>query len=482
MLSCPAKTRIASDASRGTAATEALLVSGGDARLRLDPGTGTNRYGCRPRPDPAVLDFASATASIISANGFAAADRLRRRFASGAERPALTARRIREELPELLGLGGMPGLETLLSPSGTDLHALALSAAWSGGSAQMSHRTSRGVTVLMAEPSETGSGVPAVLSGPPLRLAHPRRPGVELRTIAIRQRDGSPRTLDDVDDDFAAQAGAALAEDRDVLLVVLDVSKTGLTAPSSAMALALLKREPARLRLLVDACQARISRSSMRAWLEAGAMLALTGSKFLGGPSFSGALMLPADLAESCLFVSPPGSGLLLRWEAALAELRLFRSLPESGVRTLLRDFGWFMDERLAGQALIEALPGAGGQRGAPGVMDARDTQPSIFPLRFRDPGGTFLKPEAVSAVHRLLRQDLTGVLDGSVGGVPVHLGQPVHCGNPDGQTGAALRLCLSARQLVAAMERGTADTLMQQADLILKKLDLILRKLPKFA
>src|SRR5882762_8413291 len=46
--------------------TEALLVAGGDARLDIDPSSGTNRYFCSPSPVAALAAFGSATASIVS--------------------------------------------------------------------------------------------------------------------------------------------------------------------------------------------------------------------------------------------------------------------------------------------------------------------------------------------------------------------------------------------------------------------------------
>jgi hypothetical protein len=467
----PLKSSVASPSFRGIVATEGLLISGGDARLALDPATGANRYGCPPRPMPAVLDFASATASIVSPLGFSAADTLRRKIAFNPVEQRRTIARIREEIPELLGLGDIAGLTTLLAPSGTDLHALAVGS-----------QAKAGLTVLMAAPAETGSGVPAALAGPPLRLAHPQRKGVELHSIALRQADGRPRAAGDVDRGFALAARQALDEGREVLLVVLDVSKTGLTAPSPAMVLRLM--ENPRLRVLVDACQTRLAPTTMAGWLRSGAMLALTGSKFLGGPSFSGALLVPAGM-DNPVFHCPyalPQPGLILRWEAALAELRAFRAVPDAGVSAILREFGAFLAERLAGGKLIEPLPGLPVDRGAMKITPAWDALPSIFSLRFRAPSGAALGFDAVAKLHRQLRQDLSQVLKAPAAASIVHLGQPVACGSAEGQPTAALRLCLSARQLVEAVEAGSAETLIRQADIILEKIALILRLRPDLA
>jgi hypothetical protein len=178
----------------------------------------------------------------------------------------------------------------------------------------------------------------------------------------------------------------------------------------------------------------------------------------------------------------PAHPGLLLRWEAALAELRAFNALPEASVKAILQKFGAAMAERLAGENLIEPLPGLVADRGAMGIPPSWDALPSIFPLRFRAPSGEALGFDAVAKLHRLLRQDLSEVLKGPAAARIVHLGQPVACGSAEGRPSAALRLCLSARQLVEAMETGGTGMLMQQAGIILDKIALILRLWPDLA
>ena len=54
--------------------TNALLVSGGDARIALDPVSRLSVYGGRPCPDPDLVALGSSTASVISSAGMAAAD------------------------------------------------------------------------------------------------------------------------------------------------------------------------------------------------------------------------------------------------------------------------------------------------------------------------------------------------------------------------------------------------------------------------
>ena len=450
--------------------TEDLLVAGGDERLVLDRGV--NRYGCAPRPDPELLDFASSTASVISSRGHAAAESLRRRLIQGIERRGAIRTyeralgRLQGELASLLGINDLPGLDILVSPSGTDLHALAL--AMCGGG--------QGLTVLLPEAAETGSGVPAALAGPGLRMVHPANgQGAELRYVPIRGADGLPRAASVVDAEFSALAEQAVDAGRKILLVVLDVSKTGLRAPSRQLAIELKSRFPDQITLLVDACQARLSRGSLRHWLEEGALVALTGSKFFAGPAFSGALLVPQDSAARQplwkevlpLADSQPNFGLLLRWEAALAEMRPLFAIPEAAVAACLAEFSGAMLARLESETAFDPVlawhPPSGAREW--------DEVPGILPFRLRDAGGRVLGMEAVKAVYQSLPRDMSS-LDASFSGLRCRLGQPVPCGT----SGAALRLCLSSRQIVSAIAAGSAGKLITQANAILDKTTLLAR------
>jgi selenocysteine lyase/cysteine desulfurase len=53
-----------------------------------------------------------------------------------------------------------------------------------------------------------------------------------------------------------------------------------------------------RVEVLIDACQFRIAPATLAAYLAQGFLVAITGSKFLGGPTFSGALLVPPQAAE----------------------------------------------------------------------------------------------------------------------------------------------------------------------------------------
>ncbi len=476
------------------ARTEELLLTGGDARILLEPRLNRNKYHCSPLPEPEVASFSSSTATSISAIGFEAADRLRRRIeASLGELSAQTIyahelNRVRNELAQLSGVTGLAGVETVFCASGTDAHLIATQLA--------AGEETIPPLVIMMQADETGKGVPTAVNGRHFSsrsaLGSTFSEGepvagaglLEVASVPIRSADGTPRRSDSIDSDVESLALAAVKRGQRVLLFLLDQSKTGLIAPTPEYAASLKSRLPGMIDLLVDACQFRLAPSTMRGYLERGFMVALTGSKFLTGPAFSGALFIPAELtprlsrcrlpaalsAYSARAEWPPdwsaasllhdvaNFGLLLRWEAALAELRAFRSVPEETIRQCLQEFATAVQDRLAVDPHFDPVPITRIDRGSLGDPASWDNIPSIFTFSLcrptRDGGARVpLDSDETSEIYRLLQIDLPGT------GVRSLLGQPVTYGQRDEITLTALRICSSSRLVVeAAALGGTAE------------------------
>ncbi len=467
------------------AGTEDLLVGGGDARLTLDGAGGVNRYGCSAHPDPQLADFGSSTASVISTQAYAAADALRARLDREPRqtRPQAYAReldRVRGALKSLSGLAGRPDVEVVFAASGTDMHLLVRELVGGGPAAPL--------LCLGVEAEETGSGVPTALSGRHFSSRAALGESVEAGEaigpgggdyLAVRARkaDGSLRDGHLIEAELDALCLHAAKTGRRVLLTVTDVSKTGLISPGLDTVLALRRRFPHSLDVLVDACQFRLSASTLNAYLDHDLMVAVTGSKFLTGPVFSGALFVPPAMAErlsgrllrpalrpySARAEWPEGwvagrglneaanEGLLLRWEAALAELRAFRALPDADVEAFTARFAAAVQARLADDPMFEPLPVRALDRRAIGAGASWDQTPTVFPFLMRQqPREHALLLDVASAEH-VFRNLMAGCIDN---GSRARLGQPVLCGDRDGAPVAALRLCNSARLIV----EGVAD------------------------
>jgi hypothetical protein len=278
-----------------------------------------------------------------------------------------------------------------------------------------------------------------------------------------------------------------------VLLIVTDVSKTGLISPSPAIARELCQRFPGWIDVLVDACQMRLSPTTMGAYADLGWMIAVTGSKFLTGPAFSGALFAPRKLADRLKgrrlqkyagaqadwprgWAAGEGQGdsanlgLLIRWEAAMAELRAFRAVPEERAQSFVNAF-----ERAAGRAIAAhpALEPLAGRRPLRELSAAGgwDETPGIFPFLLKGPAG-YLNPEQTLQVWRMLRQDLAGEpVIPMAAGLRVELGQPVAAGERNGRPVTALRLCASARLIVEACKSpAAAEAVLTRAKLAMAK------------
>ncbi len=282
-----------------------LLAEGGDARIRLDPLTRRNRYGTATTPVCDEISFASTTANMISETGFAAAARAFDRLITPDPAASLPIDRwfddIRASITHFLGI---PGAEAVVAPSGTDAEVLALGLA--AGLAKGP------ITNILIAPEETGSGVPlaaagchfsnstalgaAVTAGSAIDGLAAN--GIEVAVVPIRDARGAPRTLDAIDQETVQAVERELRRGRTVLLHVLDTSKTGLEGPTRDVARALLAWAPRLVRVVVDACQLRCGLTQIKRDLDDGFMVLATGSKFAGGPSFCGVVLLPAALAD----------------------------------------------------------------------------------------------------------------------------------------------------------------------------------------
>jgi hypothetical protein len=407
--------------------THDLLLAGGDDRLTLDAGTGRSRYGCRPTPDTDLISLGSSTASHISPYAYQAADALRQRCVQAMRRePELVVYRqalatVRQRLLAYCGCAPEDSPMTLLAPSGTDLFMLVV------------NLRQPQCTVLIDD-AETGSGVPLALLGPRQGAPH---------MVAVRHADGSLRDADEVDAEYAAIVDEAASRGQRVLLVLTDVSKTGLITPSIASVQALRARWPDHLDVLVDACQFRLDPVTVRAYLAQGFMLALTGSKFLTGPTFSGALLLPRAIAANAVeaVTSHSNFGMLLRWEAALTEMERFAAVPQTARLHWVRHFEDAVGRGLAQNEAFISLAVSDIDRSALGVPACWDSVQTIFPFTLRSADGHLL--DAAEARRVYLQLQLP-----AIGTRRYQLGQPAAAG--------ALRLCLSAR-MIADLHEGVA-------------------------
>ena len=434
-----------------------LIASGGDDRIWPDPVTRRNRYGAPAAPAPDELWFSSSTACAVSPRGWAAAGQALAALTEGQACIGGWFDGIRARLNDAYGV---PGAEVVLSASGTEAELVALHLALTLAEGPL-------VNIVVA-PAETGSGVPAAAAGRHFLgrsslggavVKGDRLPGwgdadLKLQTIEIRDEGGRPRSQCDIDEEAIAKAHCAVRRGAFVVLHVLDASKTGRAGVSRAAAREVAQRHPGRSLVVVDACQLRCPPHVLRADLEAGLAVMITGSKFAGGPAFCGALLLPPHLAERAAhgrpsarplapysavldwplalrrafapgLVHPANLGLGLRWTAALAEIDAYHAVPAARRAGLLAEFSQAVRRR------VEAVPGLA-------LLDHDLSDLGLVPIVHAD--GSDARP-----VYEALQR-------GEAVGRPCHLGQPVAIGPR-----IALRVCASMGMIADVAGAGVA-------------------------
>jgi len=465
----------------------ALMETGGDIRLALDPRSALNGYGSSHRPRPWAVTFASSTASSSSERGYAAADAARLRataaLLTAGARPAVAAllAEIRAALANTYGLA--PGGAVVLAASGTDTELLALA---------VTHLARPALPILnvLIAPEETGSGVPMAARGlhfaVDTALGHDVaraapiagfRPDTELANVPLRDAAGAVRPAAVVAAEVEAVVTAGVASGRRVILHVLDLSKTGLLAPDFATIRRLRAAHGHKFDIVVDACQARLSPASLQRYLALDATVLITGSKFFTGPPFAGAALIPpavaARLRESALpagldayfgrdefpadcpaaaALPPVGNyGLALRWHAALAEMAAFFRIPPAERAAILTGFSAVVGDEIAKNPALTPLPAPPIRRAE--TDEAWERCQTIFGFALAAPGqDRDLTPEEARAVYRWLNADLSGALPGlppagrAVAARICHIGQPVKLSRPGGGAAGILRVSAGAR------------------------------------
>ncbi len=288
---------------------ELFLALGGDDRQL--PVDGRNHYGFPLYDlDPAVR-LSSCTATPPDRLTLDASDRWRTDLLAELRHegrlPAAHElhRRIAQRIAALLDLDPEWADRIVLSPSGTE--AVALVTALAAGT------SSRPLVNIVVGAREAGSGTLASAAGRRFQWRSPFEDGacpgdrvagfeaydIHVVNVDIRDLAARPRRSFDIEAEIDAHVEDALEGGAQVLVHAIDQSKTGLVQPTPAWIDRWCGHLDGRVRVVVDAAQGRLSRTEVRAHLRRGASVIMTGSKSLGGPPFSGLLVLAEDLAVS---------------------------------------------------------------------------------------------------------------------------------------------------------------------------------------
>lgn len=383
------------------------LAQDDNPRLRVNEPSGTNAYGVAPLWQPHLHEWGSATASAISEAGWTLARQ---------------------------GLGGMTAddlsLSLLaaygLSPEKHDVRLYASgTAALVAGSAGWDIEPD---DTLLCHPDDTGSQVHQGMA----------QGGARLLVVSSYGENGERLPEKELSAAFIRIVEQCLKRGRQVLIVMTDVTKLGRVIPGESTVMACQQRDPQRVRVLVDACQGRLSVTRLKDYLDRGWRVALTGSKFFAGPPFSGAL-LALGRFPSALKPQPLSSGAFLRWRVALPDIQAWQRLDHEPLARCLQEFQRRLWDRVAMDPRLHLESVS--QLGRPGHEGEWDDCPTIFPFSVANPEGGWLGREDLQRLFLELA---------AAGERPrVRWGQPVCLARTPSGERWALRLCLGVRQLL---------------------------------
>jgi len=354
-----------------------ILCSGSDERSILN-AEGLNKYGGTTFPRETIA-FGSCTNSTISPRGWAAACQAWQNYQKRSNEIGEFATadeiglHIQERLIELMELADVDGLKVVLTPSGTDAELIATYIATLSSNSNF-------VNIVMGA-REVGSGTALAAGAKYFSNITPantlRCPGsildaklaekISVHQIKIRVDSAAVRSPEDLDIEIKQLVESSLAAQANVIMHVVAHSKTGVHAPRLETMNELVANYGKRIIPIIDAAQGRFSRRGLRDYLARGYMVILTGSKFYGGPPFSGCLLIPKNLIPNRLeeikfspgfsdyltpaqlpvewatarqsLIQSTNIGLLLRWLVALEEIGAYYATPDSARYRILRYF-----------------------------------------------------------------------------------------------------------------------------------------------
>eukprot|EP00871_Galdieria_phlegrea_P004123 jgi/Galph1/4711/GphlegSOOS_G3361.1 len=495
--------------------TSQHLVEGGDERLLLDE-QGVNKYYCPPSPvDPKTTILrSSCTCSSPTKEGFERACLVMKDLWNHPE-PMFSEymENIRERIIDSLRLD-KENTFCILHPSGSDAELLPLLVAIG----RMKKMKMKQIINVVSAAGEVGSGTAPAAAGRHFSCISPTGQRVKedstiphfpssISVIQLhpRGKDGTPVDFDTV----ARQQMKDVEEtNHDAIIVfhAVDGSKTGLKLPSHEVIEELQYQFGERLVVVLDACQGRSELEEYQWFLNRGALILVTGSKFFCGPGFSGAVLFSSTLMKQLeelpnvpqgmsLFITqnevdermpmlrsklasqPFNIGLLLRWECALREMEGFSSVSSadeiidkwsSGTKSIIENNFSFV-ETLADEELSESFNG---------------TNSIVNLLVHKEDGSCFLLSE-LRTLHKLLASDLEYMSsnfpcsdsDIELLKTICMVGQPVKLGEK-----CVIRLAIGASQ-VRAVDEGkyTVEDLLEEDKKILQKMQILVKWLDWF-
>jgi hypothetical protein len=504
--------------------TEFLLMSGGDLRLNIDEFELLNKYGCRPFPRPEAYTFASSTATSVSNYAFDKTDKVRTILIQNSLKKGL--KNATNEFSELLKnnlrktLKIKDDCQIIFSPSGTD------------SSLQIAAMTQiisdKEITHVLVASDETGSGVPAALKGCHFEnttaLNYPVKKGdriegfrdIDLIKVPFRDENGQLKSSTQLDTEIFDAISTTNESGRHIVLHAMDQSKLGYQSPSETMIRKLDSLDNLSIQIIVDGSQLRLDPIDIRAYLNKGYIVTITGSKYFTGPPYAGALIIPKSVSASinavkntipkgltnyynhsdwptswfCSKDLPDGFnyGSSMRWNAAIVEMDRYYKTPILYRNLGIEMFCNFVEASIKEAPFLEPLFGDETKINTYnsekfGLRNIR----TIFPF-FILKNNEVLPIDQVKKLYILLNSDISDQFEEAsleiirLAAQKCHIGQAVSVKYGNDFQSAVLRISLGARVISESwVNRDISlyfrniEAQMNQITVIIKKIELIL-------
>jgi hypothetical protein len=483
-----------------------LLLEGGDQRLELAPNLKRNSYGCSPFPRQ-DLTYSSSTASSISEEAWAYLTRTWSKQDPVDLEPEKAQEVCEQSRYFIKRCFSLPQeCSVIFGPSGTDLELVV---------SYLSLSPQGRLTNIFFAADEVGSGTLRAGSGCYFSNITPSGDQVDvgsavtgfdqfsIEIYAPQLRCLATGRLLDIDyehlDSFISDR---VEKNGRVLLHLVYRSKTGVITPDVDNIVALKSKWGKSLNIVVDCCQMRVTSEKINYFLENDFMVLITGSKFYSGPPFSAALLVKDDTCLEVVdnFAPPlgfsqffsrfdfpekliklresgfpnPNWGLILRWQAAIFEIKEFYDLD----RQYFHDY--FIEFYLAYSALVDQSPYTENFSDiTPQMGDLENSFSTTVNTFFIKNRFRYLSESEVRMIYHLMTrncsdihsdQDYKDILSSCC-----HLGQPVRVKENDSYVLGTLRISISSRLIVRRSNKYSGLTFYDELGVIFKKLAIII-------
>ena len=387
------------------------IVKGGDERISLKEN-GLNKYHGNPLIYQSVFNRGSCTMSNLNVDSKRAVDNMLVKLKHKDYNKLLAEQQ--KTLKKLIDKNTSSDFDIFYGPSGSDLcyYPIMFSRII---------KTNKPIFSVVTCPEELGTGSNTAIKGEyffgtnqfeeNVKKGDQIHPDVNISQKAFAARDEEGNILNHKSDilDIIDQK----SKDHQVIANLVIGSKSGIVDN-----IAMIPRANDNVFWVIDVCQMRTTAKLINSLIRLNCMVMLTGSKFYQSPPFCGALLVPKTISSKLTnitdeavapfldifstsdissdhpilrskFRENENYGTLLRWEAAISEMKLLSFYGEDMVTMAIDRWNAFVISQLQiNSKYFELMP------------DQQFTNRSIISFNVKHPDGSLLTDEELRKLY----------------------------------------------------------------------------------